>query len=59
MIGHHVDYCKKLHAEDVYVPENELLAKKKPVRKQKKVFVQTKDGRQEQGKSKENVVAEK
>jgi len=59
LIGHHVDYCKRWHVADDFIPNNDNLAKKKPVREPKKVFVQIEDGRQEQCKSKEVVVAEK
>jgi hypothetical protein len=59
MIGHHVDYCKKWHVEEEVVPGNENIPKKKHVREQRNFFMQTKDGRQEQGKTKEYDAAEK
>lgn len=58
-IGHHVDYCKKWYGEDEKLAENDVTKKKKQAKESKKDFVQTKDGRQEQGKGKEVTNVEK
>ena len=58
-IGHHVDYCKKWPVEDEKNNEKEVIRKKKQPNEPKKVFVQTRDERQEQNKAKDVINVEK
>lgn len=51
-IGHHIDFCKKMHYDEEIRPK---ALKRKLVVEPKKVFVPTKDGRVEQNKSKATI----
>jgi len=56
-VGHHMDFCKRLYPEEEARQENTV--KKQQNKFPKKVYVQTKDGRVEQGKENPAINVEK
>jgi hypothetical protein len=56
VIGHHVDNCRRWNNEDEGKTNKEIIAKKQVAVDAKKTYVQTRDGRPQQQKQKENEV---